>query len=342
MKFLHDDGLAPWLEALMAKRRVVAPVDEGGCLLFRPLDNPQNVVLDRSAAVSPKWVLLPQTEELFRYEKSVDPESGEPRVRQQVPSAPPETVVFGLHPCDMQGVDTLDQVFLNGRTRDPYYAARREATAFIALACGGPQDGACFCHWTGGGPAQAPGADVLLIRLGKGYAALPQTELGEALIGLASTVENDIDIEVQSTCTAAHEAMGTAPDIVDAEQRFRDAFDDTDFWEQAAGPCNGCGACTYVCPTCQCFDITEETAGNAGRRIRTWDSCMSAGFTLEASGHNPRPSNASRWRNRLGHKFSYHPENSGGLGCTGCGRCVRACPSCVDIRDLLTALMERS
>lgn len=342
MLYLHDDALVPWVTTLMERTRVVAPQAEQGTVLYRPLTRVEDAELSRRATAPPKWVLLPQTEELFRYKKDTDPETGEPRVRQTVPGPPPETVVFGAAPCDMHGVDVLDKVFLHGRTRDPYYAARRDATTFVVLACPGPVDAACFCHWTGAGPAEAPGADIVLVRLGQGYALEVQTDRGRELAALAETVEDDLDADVTAACEAAREAMGRAPDLSGLPERFREAFDDADFWERASGVCNGCGACTYLCPTCQCFDITDEAAGNTGRRLRTWDSCMGAGFTLEASGHNPRPGGAARWRNRLGHKFSYHPESGGGFGCTGCGRCVRACPSCVDIRELVAALMERS
>jgi predicted aldo/keto reductase-like oxidoreductase len=63
---------------------------------------------------------------------------------------------------------------------------------------------------------------------------------------------------------------------------------------------------------------------------------MSPLFTLEASGHNPRPNKADRLKNRVGHKFSYYPSlHSGRFSCCGCGRCIRSCPSSVDIRKIV-------
>jgi len=340
VRFLRDESLRPWLTALMERARVVAPQDEEGVVLFRPLERDGAVVLDRRAAAPAKWVLLPQTEELFRYTTGRDPETGAPTVRHELPGPPPETVVFGLAPCDMRGVDILDKVFLRGRTRDPYYAARRAATAFVVLTCAGPADASCFCHWVGPGPGEAPGADIELVRLEEGWALLAHTQKGEELAGLAAAEEADLQDRVAAAREAALAAMGEAPDLSAAPERFAAAFDDKDFWERAAALCNGCAACTHLCPTCQCFDIADECAGGTGRRLRTWDSCLSATFTLEASGHNPRPGTAERWRNRLGHKFSYHPRSGEGFGCTGCGRCVRACPSCVDIREILCSLPE--
>jgi ferredoxin len=78
-----------------------------------------------------------------------------------------------------------------------------------------------------------------------------------------------------------------------------------------------------------------------GERLRSWDSCMFYQYSLEASGHNPRPTRLDRYRNRVGHKFSYFPEKyDGQFSCTGCGRCVRSCPVSIDIRRAVAGLKE--
>ena len=88
------------------------------------------------------------------------------------------------------------------------------------------------------------------------------------------------------------------------------AFDDGR-WEELTASCIGCGACTYLCPTCHCFDIADESRLYKGRRIRTWDSCQFPLFTKHASGHNPRKTKKERLRQRFMHKFSYAVENTG-------------------------------
>jgi ferredoxin len=70
-------------------------------------------------------------------------------------------------------------------------------------------------------------------------------------------------------------------------------------------------------------------------RVRNWDTCMFRVYSLEASGHNPRPSRAERTRQRLMHKFNYWLEHADQFGCTGCGRCVRYCPVGLDIRAMI-------
>jgi hypothetical protein len=103
---------------------------------------------------------------------------------------------------------------------------------------------------------------------------------------------------------------GSAPDLRQVPQRFLALFDNMDFWMDQSARCLSCGVCTYLCPACSCFNITDENSGLKGKRLRTWDTCMSALYTLEGSGHNPRVSRAHRLRNRVGHKFCYHRRNS--------------------------------
>ena len=79
-----------------------------------------------------------------------------------------------------------------------------------------------------------------------------------------------------------------------------------------------------------------------GRRLRTWDSCMSSHFTREASGHNPRMTKALRMRNRVSHKFSNYPTVWDGVkSCNGCGRCISQCPVHLDIRAIVLAAMKK-
>jgi ferredoxin len=142
---------------------------------------------------------------------------------------------------------------------------------------------------------------------------------------------------------AAEERIRAAEDqlapVMTAEsvQRLRSAYD-SQLWETAGRKCLGCGTCSYLCPTCHCFDISDEVRDGAGRRVRTWDCCAFPQFTLHASGHNPRPTPKERWRQRIMHKFRYAVENFGIPFCVGCGRCIRNCPVSMDLRAALKEL----
>ena len=118
---------------------------------------------------------------------------------------------------------------------------------------------------------------------------------------------------------------------------------DSTFWDEEAMSCLRCGICTYMCPTCHCFDINDEVQSSTplkGKRIRTWDTCQFPDFTMHSSGHNPRPDKASRLRQRIMHKFQYFVEKYDNYQCTGCGRCVTKCPVSIDIIEVLGKVID--
>ena len=135
---------------------------------------------------------------------------------------------------------------------------------------------------------------------------------------------------------AAAERIGRVP-VPPEPARLLESFE-SEIWTQIAAGCLGCGACTYACPTCHCFDLTDEHKRGTGRRVRSWDTCALPLFTLHASGHNPRPTTDARLRQRILHKFAYGPETIDETLCVGCGRCVSVCPSGIDLRRILARL----
>jgi ferredoxin len=92
---------------------------------------------------------------------------------------------------------------------------------------------------------------------------------------------------------------------------------------------------------CSCFDIQDEGTNKKGDRLRCWDSCGFSLFTLHTSGHNPRSTQSERWRQRVMHKFSYMPEQSGMLGCVGCGRCSMSCPADMNLKEQLLEIAAK-
>ena len=109
-------------------------------------------------------------------------------------------------------------------------------------------------------------------------------------------------------------------------------------WKELSQACLGCGTCTFVCPTCQCYDVRDFDSGNGIQRYRCWDSCMFSDFTLMAHGTN-RPTQVERFRQRFMHKLVYFPSNNDGLySCVGCGRCLSKCPQGLNIVKVIKAL----
>ena len=343
-RFLPDTSLTAWLDELAEGRRLVAPVRKDGVVVFADYAPGARVEMARDAVTAPKDPVFPACEEILRFSRAKDPEDPAKTnlsVTETLPQG--ETVVFGARPCGARGFTVYDRVYDTDAVRDPCYAARRASTAFVTLACE-EAGSACFCHWVGSGPADPRGSDVLLTPVKGGWVAEAVTEKGEALLGSPHLKDAaKYEGEARATREKALETLGHAPDVAPSRESLLAVFDDMDFWTRMSAKCVSCGACTYLCPTCYCFNITDESAGLEGRRIRTWDNCMSFQFTLEASGHNPRPTKAHRLKNRVGHKFSYYPGLHGGaVACCGCGRCIRSCPAGVDIREIVLAAIERA
>lgn len=341
-RFIKTEDIGPWVEALSRTRRTFVPTKSPEGVTLKPYAG-QVVCLDKRAATPPKAAVFPQTETLMTFEHRKDAENpGKTRlsVSQNLSESP--TLVVGARPCGLRGLSAMDKVFLGGRFKDPYYQARRDKAAFVAVACARPER-TCFCNWTGGGPADRTNADVLLTPVAGGYVAEACTAVGEELLAAGNFADAGPKAEeAQAVQAKAEAAMPAKPDFTDLPEKLYRLFEDAAFWEEMAAKCLSCGACTYLCPTCSCFNITDEAAGLQGKRIRTWDTCMSFLYTLEGSGHNPRAAKIQRMRNRVGHKFCYHPQSHGGeIGCAGCGQCVKSCPSALDIRRIVLEALAR-
>ncbi len=341
--YLTSEDIAKWLQDMSTNARVLVPAKVDSAVKFVPWDFQTELVLETKAIAPPKEAVFPQTETLLKYRYTKDPEHPETQSLQIKETLPEDkTVVFGSRPCGTRGFVIYDRVFDTDTITDPYYTSRRRNTAFITLACDRAEN-TCFCHWVGSHPADGEGSDVLLRPVDGGYLAEALTQWGEELLAQAAGREATSHQEEEADTILAHvrEELGEAPDISDLPGSLLQLFDNLDFWNQVSAKCISCGACTYLCPTCYCFNITDEAFGMTGKRIRTWDNCMSYLFTLEGSGHNPRMTKAHRLRNRVGHKFSYYPELHGGLfACCGCGRCIQHCPAAVDIREIILRAKE--
>ncbi len=351
LRFATADALLAWLRDLAGERRVVAPRREGPSVLFRPIPPEEMTELEpmlRRSTVSPKAAILPASEVLFRFASAKDADDpSRLATTLDVPADAAPTVLFGGRPCDARGFVTLDRPYLEGPHQDPYYAARRAATVIVTQACPSAFP-VCFCNWVGSGPADPEGSDIVFTALatedGKGGFALEAlTDKGRELLGRLSCTafHGDLASAVSAAREAAQETLPPPSALENIPAAVLARFTDEDFWRHETAKCLSCGACTYVCPTCQCFTITDEGSALDGRRLRSWDSCMKPQFTLETSGHNPRPDKAKRMRNRIGHKFGYYPQNYGGAySCCGCGRCVASCPVSLDIRHMVAAAVQ--
>ncbi|MYL83740.1 hydrogenase [Desulfovibrio aerotolerans] len=336
VKYISREKLPEWLKALAAERRLLVPVEEGGAVVFRAYDPAKAPVFGSDATAPPKGSVFPASKELFSYTYGKEGEDAKPTLTLDPKTTAEPTVVFGSKPCGARGFLIFDRVYMGKKFPDPYYIAAREATVFVTMACDTVEN-TCFCHWVGSGPADPAGSDLLLTPVAGGWLVEAVSAKGEPLLASPALTDGAAKAaEAEEVKAKTRAALGEAPDISTSKEALLARFDDMDFWRDQSDKCISCGACTYLCPTCYCFSITDEGSGMSGKRLRSWDACMHFQFTLEASGHNPRPTKAHRLKNRVGHKFSYYPTLHDGLiACCGCGRCVKSCPVSVDIREIV-------
>jgi ferredoxin len=325
---LSDEQLRDWLASLLeAGRKVVAPVEEDGLVLFREVASAAEMRLEPRGRTrwSAKEFLFPATETLFSF--SFDGDS----VAVEMPPKAPEQVIVGLRPCDAAGIARLDEVLL----ADELYARRREGTTLVSIACA-EADPACFCTAVGGSPAGTEGSDLQFVPLDGDWVGRSLSERGTALVGRAASLWAPAREEdwaaVDAQRRTVEESIGA--DEIPAEWAgdLAEQFD-AELWTTVGDRCLRCGLCAYVCPTCSCFDVNDAGNAQCGTRCRSWDSCGFAQFTKQAAGHNPRPTQPARYRQRVLHKFAWFVLEHGQFMCVGCGRCVELCPAGLDIRE---------
>jgi sulfhydrogenase subunit beta (sulfur reductase) len=332
-RIINKTEIGPFLDKLKGSHPVVAPVYRNGEISFDRIESADEVILEFSNTKRvPKSVFFPQEEVMFAYSRS---ESG---TEVKEPVLEKEVILFGVRPCDARSFLLLDMVFGSEDYRDPYYLGRREGARVIGLACTNPRQ-TCFCTTVGSGPFKSDGMDLLLVDLGDKYLAEAVTGYGEELIdGFSAAAEADKQKRDDIRENAEKNMKPVVVDLEGLKDRLDTAFEN-DFWDEVHLKCIGCATCTYLCPTCHCFDIYEEAVSDdSGYRLRLWDSCALSLFTLHTSGHNPRPSTKERVRQRIMHKFNYFAHNYGEIACVGCGRCVQNCPVNLDIRDVIRSI----
>lgn len=286
----------------------------------------------------PKHVFFPQDEILYTAKTvdgnlSIDPES----LQDQ------DFVLFGVKACDVKGMAILDQVYLTDPV-DSYYAARREHGTIVTLACHEPEE-TCFCQAFAIDPVD-PEGDVIIWEKGEELFWKSRTPKGEVLTkAVASLLEKTDEEQLEAHKQKLRALMKRLP-YADLSldgwpgHNLMEKFD-SKLWEGLHQACLACGTCTYMCPTCQCYDIKDYHAGCHVQRYRCWDSCMYSDFTLMAHGNN-RTTQMQRFRQRFMHKLVYFPQNhEGTFSCVGCGQCVAKCPSGLNIVKVIKAFEQQ-
>lgn len=339
MKKISMNDLSALLSLIAENEQIYLPAEKGGQVNYARYEEGTKVDLTTLKTVkSAKEVFFPQSETLYTMYKN-----GKKISITQQELQKEDFVLFGVRGCDVKGIEVLDKVFLSAPV-DSFYSARRDHGTIVALACGEPEE-SCFCTVFDVDPAN-PTGDVTTWIVGDTLFWNANTEKGEALTAKCASLLSDADsadVEAEKAKITAILAQLPYTNLsLDSwhGEATKEKFS-SELWQELYKPCLGCGTCTFVCPTCQCYDLKDYDTGNGIQKYRCWDSCMYSDFTMMAHGNN-RTSQMQRYRQRFMHKLVYFPANNNGMySCVGCGRCVDKCPASTNIVKVIKAFSEK-
>lgn len=332
------DGL---FEAIAAQEKLYIPVDNSSGKANFSLWQKGARLSDALKTVrSAKDFFFPKTEHLVSYKidgKQITVE--DPRKDVE------DFVLFGVRACDAKSFSIIDDVYLNMTPVDSYYKNRRDHGTVITLACSEP-DKTCFCPVYGIDAAN-PAGDISAWKADGAFHFEANTDKGRKLLDSVKSLLSESDGKaVESAKKEIAAKLDKLPfahlDLSKFAGKDMLKLFNSKIWDSVSEACLGCGTCTYVCPTCMCFDVRDFDTGSGIRQVRCWDSCMYSDFTQMAA-ENPRHTQKERSRQRFMHKLVYYPMAHGGtFSCVGCGRCLESCPVNMNIVKVIRAFSEES
>ena len=314
---------------------VFVPQQENGGTILARWDGTDTSFINRyrNTEKPAKANFFPPMEEMFGFQKDNEGYHIEPPALDGH-----KQLIFGIRPCDARALTILDMTFKD-LYEDPYYLSKRNNTILIGLGCTNPYD-SCFCTSLGIKPGESTDVDLMLTDIGDEFLVEPVSEAGKELIAKASQMEKSTEADearAKEVKEASYQKVTRSIDTKAVTEKLLSCFGNQDYWEKVAAKCISCGICTFLCPTCYCFDINDELVKKQGARFRNWDSCAFPIYTKMPM-ENPRVEKWRRVRQRVCHKYEFYPMNFNVIACTGCGRCIRHCPVNWDITQTLDKL----
>ncbi|MGB9697882.1 MAG: 4Fe-4S dicluster domain-containing protein [Thermodesulfobacteriota bacterium] len=325
---INQEKFKEWLQTLKNQGEVYIPTKENNLWVYVPLEGQEWPAHFLNTRLPAKNLFFPNRQALLSWKCA----PGSMKMNSLAPEGKKRFLV-GLRPCDSRGLQLLKPVF-GGEYADILYLKNLERTILIGLACPQLCPGS-FCREMQVNPQDSTDNDIFLRATPEGFVAKVITERGKVLLaqGFFSEAEaND--------WAAAERKMPERNDLFNLEvvkASINSFFPQEEFWQKVSAKCLNCGICTYLCPTCHCFDICDLRTVEKGVRFRCYDSCAFANFTKMAV-HNPRAEKWRRYRQRVSHKFNFFFQNFKEIACVGCGRCVNFCPVNLDLREILKAI----
>ncbi|WP_082863631.1 4Fe-4S dicluster domain-containing protein [Thermodesulfatator autotrophicus] len=320
---LPRKDLESWLVFLNRDENLIVPDGSQGFLKYQG-----KVFLEGKPRLSIKEFFLPWREPLLSFEAipGVIPTPCLPTGKK---------IIFGVLPCDAKAITLIARVY----EKDLHFQERLRNTVLIGVIR--KKEESCFCTAMGVDPFKGEGLDILVLPKDDILLIEPLTPRGKELLPEGA---REASTEEENLYNEAMESFRKTAFVSPLWEKLKKTellpLYEAPFWEELSFPCLNCGVCTYLCPTCYCFDVQDEVVGAKGIRVRLPDSCMFLLYSQHASGHNPRKTPLARFRNRFMHKFKYYLDEYGEPLCVGCGRCNDACPAGINLWDILKAMGE--
>jgi formate hydrogenlyase subunit 6/NADH:ubiquinone oxidoreductase subunit I len=342
MYLIKKNDILQIAKALSTEYQVYGPVIEPGSgqTFFEKVDDVGEISLSAPIpAAPPKHIVFPQADRIlsYRYAGGNAPVEMKPDFKE-TPKA-----LFGLRSCDLTGLQCLDRFFLGQEFVDEVYRSQRKKMFIVTNTCVAPFK-YCFCVCTDSGPAAEEGYDLNLTDIGDNFLIEAGSAKGKALcekLQLATAADKDlaeknrlVDKSITLFESFSTESKAWVSRVMN---RITTGFAKEEVWEYVGDQCFECGACSFVCPSCSCFNVVDTATGDCScDRLRTWDSCSYEGYSRMAGGHNPRKPVEDRRNKRFFCKLSYSQSKKYlRPGCVGCGRCDWVCPGDIGMPNVV-------
>jgi len=340
---LQKEHFGAFIEHLNLISKVVAPVrkdQKTNQFSFEEVSQAEEIALNYIPTIlPPKKYFMPQYETLAEYDASRG-QNMQPVVEVE------KLILFGVHTCDLAGIQCLNVVF-NDRPKDINYLIRKGYITLIGLECNNYCDSFASCGLMGTFLPQG-GYDLFFTDLNDYFMVHIATQKGEELIKNFQFFTDPAPKHFKDLQHLREKKQDTFEPEVPIDRNlipkmFAEGFE-AKVWEEIGNRCLSCANCTNVCPTCYCFDVMDvpNLDLKTGKRIRVWDSCQNEPFAKIASGESFRALRSDRKRHRFNRKFSYPVKRYNKFFCTGCGRCSRTCMAKIDLKETITQLAQET
>lgn len=341
MQYIFSSNFTKLLENLKSDYEIYIPVKKGEQRFYKKyIDFTDDIVIGEVRAFEPLKSFFFRAREI---------------VAENFKSDIPHTIqkpfcIVGVKACDLKGFKIQNYVFMNQDYQDPFYIKMCENNLIISIDCT-LAIGTCFCLALNVKPYPQENFDINLSMVGEGFIVEVGSQKGQNLVEKYSFLFEEEKKEFISQRDQQREKVIKAVEKNIRENKipYQDSFKgiiergyESNIWADEANNCVECGACNTICPTCHCFLLYDQKDENRMARLRIWDSCMIKDYAQVAGGANPRPELWMRLRNRFEKKFDFFPKVANLYACTGCGRCISACPAKIDIRKILNRLVNNA